>query len=350
VRRSARRASALLAFALSVAGGLVAAPVAADMLLPPGFAASLYLTGDGFGASVPGVPSASTLGFDRAGVLYLARNGRRYGGGGEEDHLLRIYRIPTGGARLNRDNERDFLYGPPLRNPQVATVRQGRELLVTTFDRDRKIGILYRVPDGRAELLAGGTPAGDAAPVFRQPEGAAVDSAGNLYVADREQGVVVKLDASGVVLDPQWVRVSRPRLLAMDAEDQLWIGADGEASAPWGPGPGEIWRVTRSGSATLVLRGPLPSAIAISPGGHLFVADRPSAQIFLLTPDGRRIDFARFPEGSAARGLAFAPVTPETRRAGIAGDLFVVTIKGGTFQVNEVVRVSGPFDEHARAH
>jgi hypothetical protein len=349
VRPLPRSASALAAVAAGLAVCLATGSAAADMLLPPGFAASVYVTGDGFGASVPGVPSASTLGFDGAGVLYLARNGRRYGGGGEEDHLLRVYRIPTGGARLNRGNEREFLYGPPLRNPQVATVRHGRELLVTTFDRDRKIGILYRVPDGRAELLAGGTPAADAAPVFRQPEAAAVDSAGNLYVADREQGVIVKLDAAGTVLDPQWARVSRPRLLAMDAEDQLWIGADGEASAPWGPGPGEIWRVSRAGAATLVLRGPLPSAIALSPGGHLFVADRPSAQIFLLTPDGRRIDFARFPEGSAARGLAFAPVTPETRRAGIAGDLFVVTIKGGTFQVNEVFRVTGPFDEHARA-
>jgi sugar lactone lactonase YvrE len=150
------------------------------------------------------------------------------------------------------------------------------------------------------------------------------------------------------VLAPRWVAVTRPRVLAVDDTGHVWIGADGEATAPWQPGTGEIWRVTPAGEPTLVLKGPLAASIAAGPGGHVFVADRQGAQVLALSPDGRRIAFARFGEGSAPRGLAFAPVTAETRRAGLAGDLFVVLINRGAFQVNEVVRVSGPFDELLR--
>jgi hypothetical protein len=259
-----------------------------------------------------------------------------------------VYRVPPGGGRLTPDTEASFLYGPPLRNVQATAVRGGLELFVTTFDRDRRLGVLYRLVDGRAELYAGGTPPRNVAPLLRQPEGTVVDSAGRLYVADRESGAVVLLDPSGRVLDPRYVAVQRPRVLAMDARDTLWIGADGNAEAPWQQGPGEIWRVPRDGTPALLLRGPMPAAIVASPGGHLLVADRQGGELFALTPDGQRIPFVSYTQGDAPRGLAFAPDTPATRRAGVAGDLFVATINQGAWTVNDIVRISGPFDELIR--
>ena len=74
------------------------------------------------------------------------------------------------------------------------------------------------------------------------------------------------------------------------------------------------------------------------------MADRQGGEIFMLEPDGKKVEFARFGEGDAPRTLAFVPVTPETRRSGIAGDLLVVTVSRGAWPVNEVVRVSGPFE------
>jgi hypothetical protein len=54
----------------------------AELLLPPGFTAEVYVTGDGFAPDAwrgrRGVPSATTLAVDHAGTLYLARTGRRY--------------------------------------------------------------------------------------------------------------------------------------------------------------------------------------------------------------------------------------------------------------------------------
>ncbi|MGH9360926.1 MAG: hypothetical protein ACRD2T_03355, partial [Thermoanaerobaculia bacterium] len=113
-------------------------------------------------------------------------------------------------------------------------------------------------------------------------------------------------------------------------------------------GPGEIWRVPRDGTPALLLRGPIPAAIAVSPGGHLFVADRQGSELFALTPEGQRVPVLTYTQGDAPRGLAFAPDTPEARRAGIAGDLFVATISLGAWPVNEIVRISGPFDELIR--
>jgi len=323
----------------------------AELLLPPGFTATVYVSGDGFDAGsnrdVRGIPSVSTLAFDDSGALYLARSGRRYVGGEVED-IWAISRIPAGGAQLTPKTAPTFFYGPPLPNPQIGAVRGGRELFVTTFDRERRIGVLYRLADGRIELVAGGTPTKGTPPLLKQPEGVAVDAAGNLYVADREQGTIARLDPSGQVLDARYVALTRPRALAFDGDGRLWIGSDAKAEAPWQQGPGEIWQVSPQGVPHLVLSGPVAQAISVSPAGNLFVADRHGAEVFALTPEGAKVAFARFTEGDTPRSLVFAPVTAGTRQAGVGGDLFVVAIKRGIWQVNEVIRISGPFDELVR--
>ena len=106
-----------------LAVGLAATAAAADILLPPGFTARVYVTGEGFGSDDGprgrGIPSTSTLAVDPTGALYLARTGRRYSGG-EFDYLTSLYRIPAGGARLTPKTEARFLHGPPLVNAQVS--------------------------------------------------------------------------------------------------------------------------------------------------------------------------------------------------------------------------------------
>jgi hypothetical protein len=330
---------------------LIPLTAVAEIRLPPGFTAQVYVTGERFDTDtsrgVRGIPASATLTFDPSGTLYLARTGRRYVGGEAYD-LWPIFRIPAGGARLTPEIESRYFYGPPLPNPQIGTTRRGNELFVTTFDRERKVGAVYRIVDGRAELFAGGTPERGVAPVLRQPEASAVDSTGNVYVADRAQGVVVRLSPEGRVVDPAYVTIARPRLLAVDERDHLWIGSDGDAEAPYQPGPGEIVRVSPQRAAEVLYRGPVVASLGIGPGGNLFVADRHEKQIFILSPDGRRTQFAGFTDGDLPRSVRFAPVTPDTKLAGVGGDLFVVAIRNGTWPVNEVLRISGPFDELIR--
>src|SRR5712692_7580540 len=317
-----------LSLALTLtAAALVPARTWAEIQLPPGFTAKLYVTGEGFettgGAGGRGIPTTPTLAVDPTGALYLARGGRRYSAG-EFDYLQRMYRIPPGGARVTPATEERYFHGPPLINAQVMGARGGRELLVSTFDRDRRVGVLYRLANGRIQLFAGGTPERGLPPALVQPEGAAVDTAGNL-------------------LDAGYVRVTRPRALAVDEADHLWIGSDGTAEAPWQPGPGEIWRVSPGGERRLVLEGPMAQGLAPGPGGVVFVADRQKGEIFAVSPDGTRMNLARFTEGDAPRGLTFVPITAETRAGGLAGDLLVAVTRSGSFQLNDIVRISGPF-------
>src|SRR5258707_6533586 len=142
--RRARRL-VILGLGLGLGLALLLAPAAAhaDILLPPGFSARVYVTGEGFGgdagARSRGIPSTSTLAVDPTGALYLARTGRRYSGG-EFDYLTSLYRIPAGGARLTPKIEARFLHGPPLVNAQVSAGRAGRDLFVTPFDPDRRVG------------------------------------------------------------------------------------------------------------------------------------------------------------------------------------------------------------------
>jgi hypothetical protein len=349
---TATRARRYLGAALPLAA-LVLLPLAAqaEIVLPPGFSARVYVTGEGFGGSTEfrgrGIPTTPTLAVDHTGALYLARSGRRYSGG-EFDYLTSIYRIKPGGAQLTTSTEARFFHGPPLNNAQVSGGRGGRELFVTTFDRDRRVGVLYRLIDGRIAFFAGGTADPGAPPLLVQPEGVGVDSAGNVYVADRERGVVVRLDSTGRVLDPSYLRVIRPRTLAVDDTDQLWVGADGRAEAPWQAGPGELWRVAPGGERRLMLEGPVPQGLSPGPAGSVFVTDRQANEIFGVSADGDRLSLARFTDGDAPRGLVFVPDTAETRAAGLAGDLLVSVIRTGVFQLNQIVRISGPFSELAR--
>lgn len=338
-----RRAAALLLLILPA----LPAAAAAEMSVPPGFTVKVYVTGGGFDESrrAVGIPSISALVFGADGTLYASRTGRRYVGG-EIDDVWPIYRFPPGGARLTKETEGKAFYGPPLPNPQVAGVRGG-EVLVTTYDRDRVVGVLYRLVDGRAELLAGGSPPSRLTPpALKQPEGVAIDADGNILLADRQHNVVMKLDASGTLLDPRWLTFGRPRLLVARGE-RLWVAADGEAEAPWARGTGEIWSVGPDGR-TLALRGPIAAGMDVSPAGHLVVADRTGARVMAVGADATSVDVITFAEGDAPRALVFAPATEATRRAGIAGDLFISVIRRGTWSLNEIIRVTGPFDEYVR--
>jgi hypothetical protein len=324
-----------------------AAPVAAEMTLPPGFTAHVYVTGEGFEETgrARGIPSVSALVFAGDGTLYASRTGRRYVGGEVED-VWPIYRFATGGGRITKATEGKAFYGPPLPNPQVVGVRGG-EVLVTTYDRDRVVGVLYRLVDGRAEMLAGGTPPSRLVPpVLKQPEGAAVDGEGNLLIADRQHNAVIKLDPSGKVLDPRFLPFGRPRLVVARGE-RLWVAADGEAEAPWARGTGEVWSVGPEGRR-LAFKGPIAAGMDVTPGGHLVIADRGNARLMVVGGDMTSLELAAFTDGDAPRALVFAPVTEATRKAGIAGDLFLSVIRRGTWSLNEIVRITGPFDDHVR--
>ena len=93
-------------------------------------------------------------------------------------------------------------------------------------------------------LFAGGRPEAGGPPVLRHPEGVVIAPMGDIYVTDREEGTIVRLDARGQLVNPRHAVVQRPRMMALDEAGNLWVGGDGTAETPFGAGNGEIQRIT----------------------------------------------------------------------------------------------------------
>lgn len=326
----------------------------AEINLPAGFTVTTHITGSGFDPNrtrnVPGLPAIVSLAFDYQGNFYLARTANRlreiYG-----KEMAAIYRVPAGGAKVSPKTETRFLLGPPLPDPDEVAVNRKGEVLVSTSNRAEGYGSVYRLTvSGSVSLFAGGRPTSGSPPLLRDPDGIAFDEAGNVYVIDSALGVVVKLDSQGRVINPRFLSgLGRGRTLTFDSRGYLWIGSDGTHDSPDHDGSGRIYQARLpEGQLQLVHSGPLPSGMSLSPSGYLFVAQRRSGKIFVITPEGRRIEFASFTGLSALRTLAFPPVTPETKKAGIAGNLFVIVFPMLDFPVRQVVRITGPFDTYVK--
>ena len=322
-------------------------PAAEMQSCPPGFTAKVYVTGEGFDGSAwrPGHPVQldARLRSDRHRST-LARNGRRYQGGEVED-IWPVFRVPLGGGRLGATAEARFLYGPPLPNPQVGAVRGAHELLVTTYDRDRSLGVLYRIVDGRAELVAGGTP--------RARRAAAPEAARRRGARSRRQPLrgrppaqiaVVQLDPAGTPAQSPLALADSPAPHRQPRRTVLGLERRRRRGAVAARHRRDLERGPEG--RHLALRGPIAYRHGRQPG-RTPVRRRPPERAlwspWAATARGRTS--RPFTEGDAPRAVMFAPVTEATRRAGIAGDLFVILIRRGTLTLNEIIRVSGPFDD-----
>lgn len=325
-----------------------------DVELPPGFTVTTYVTGNDFDPdkeqNARGIPAIVTLVFDSQGTLYCARTANRlreiYG---SDD--AKIYRIPPGRAQVTPQTEARFLFGPSLMDPDELAVNRKGEVFVSSSSRAEGYGSVFRLSSsGKATLFAGGQPGPGNAPLFKDPEGISFDQSGNVYVIDYDLGVVVKVDLSGRVINPRFITgMGRGRTLTFDPRGYLWIGSDGSHESPHVDGSGRIYRAALpEGTVSLVHTGPLPSGMSFSPGGNLFVAQRRSGKIFAITPEGKHVNFASFFASPALRTLVFPPVTEETKRLGIAGDLFVMVFPWLDYPVREVIRISGPFDAYLK--
>jgi len=100
----------------------------------------------------------------------------------------------------------------------------------TMAHRVRKVGpggkIATLVGDGVAGLKGDEGPAAEAR--LHSPYGVAVDSDGNLYIADLANARVRRVGTDGVIVtlladDPKGIRLSGPRNLAMDRDGNLLI-------------------------------------------------------------------------------------------------------------------------------
>ena len=130
---------------------------------------------------------------------------------------------------------------------------------------------------------------------FAAPEGAALDGAGNVYVADTSNNRIVKLSPDGAVL-AAWGSLgsgsgqfNAPNGVAVDADGKIYVAdmnnnrivqlsPDGAVLAAWGS--------LGSGSGQFYA----PRDVAVDAGGNIYVADTRNGRIVKLSPAGEVLD------------------------------------------------------------
>ncbi|MFN8110113.1 MAG: hypothetical protein U0Y82_09775 [Thermoleophilia bacterium] len=150
-------------------------------------------------------------------------------------------------------------------NPAGVAVDTSGDVYVADPGADRVVEV---TPDGAMHPVGTGLSA---------PAAVAVDADGTLYVADRGDARVVRIGVDGAMGDigSGWVT---PMGVAVDPEGDVYV-ADASRTA--------IARVAPDGTVTDVGGGlAAPTGVAWAPGGTLYVADHGHDRVVRIDPDG----------------------------------------------------------------
>jgi sugar lactone lactonase YvrE len=229
--------------------------------------------------------------------------------------------------------------------PQVSGLRKGAVVFYSGAHNNSTAlatVLVFGVGTGPQLVFGPGGAQSKVGSNFVSPKGVAVDSAGNLYVADTDLQEVFKVTASGTQTKVG-SGLMVPQAVAVDGAGNVYIG-DVQAHVvykvtprgvqtavgtgfymPMGvavDGVGNVYvadpwidvvsEITPSGTQTSVGSGyNTPEGVAVDVAGNVYVADPFNAAVFKITPDGTQT--------TVGSGL----ITPQGVAVDAAGDVYV---------------------------
>lgn len=112
------------------------------------------------------------------------------------------------------------------------------------------------------------------------PRGAAVDSSGNLYIADTSNNRIVKIDPTGAqtVVSTSPLTLNAPRGMAIDTTGNLYVSDNGNNRVVKIPAGG--------GAASSLAAVVTPLGLAVDANGNVFAVDQEDSQIVKITSGG----------------------------------------------------------------
>jgi uncharacterized protein (TIGR03437 family) len=345
---------------------------------------SSTLSGDGGQATAAGINVARSVVVDQSGNLYLTDAGRirkvdtsgtinTVAGGGNQglqgnqpatsvlltntwgvavDSSGKFYIAETGGHNVDSVSGGIInIVSTQLNGPSGLAVDGSGNLYVADNGSCRIVkfnsaGALTVVAGGSCGYSGDNGPATSAQLLF--PSGVAVDTAGNIYIADTDNSRVRKVSASGTITTVAGTgvngssgdggpaisaQVNGPTGVAVDSLGNLYIADYGNAKVRKVDSSGNINTIAGGGSS-LGDGGPATSAelsfpygLAVDAAGDIFVGDSLDYRFRKLTPV------------PPAPTLSISSITPNSATAGTPG--FTMQVTGTGFVAGSIVQWNG---------
>jgi uncharacterized protein (TIGR03437 family) len=286
--------------------------------------------GDGGAATSAQLNSPEGVAVDSAGNVYIADSGnarvRKVDASGTISTV-------AGNGTPGYGGDGGAAAGAQLYTPTAVAVDGAGNLFIADFNnsRIRKVsagGTISTVAgNGNSGYSGDGAPATSAQ--INLPQGVAVDSAGNLYIADTGNNVIRRVGANGLISTlagngligysgdggpATQAQLGNPSAVAVDSAGSLYV-ADGSTRIRKVFPSGLI--VTIAGNGTAGYSGDggaatsaqlnAPSGVAVDSAGNVYVADTANNAVRALKPSGYGLSLAAVTNGASFQAGAIAP-------------------------------------------